>query len=72
MRTTLVLLAAAVLVGCASVLSSSDKNVLVEHGAADASGAVALAERECQKHGKRAMLDQMRCPYGCVSQFRCE
>lgn len=58
--------------GCASVLQSSDRNVLIEHGAGDTKSAVLLADEHCQKSGKRARLDQMNCPWGCVSQFRCE
>lgn len=40
--------------------------------AAMADTAVGVAEKECQKYGKHATLDQMRCPTTCISQFRCE
>lgn len=68
----LILLALITLAGCASVIQSTDRNVIVKHGYADAASAIPLADAECSKHGKRARLDQMNCPYTCLSQFRCE
>lgn len=58
--------------GCASVVQATDRNVIVKHGLSSGVDAVRLADAECQKHGKRAKLDVMNCPYACLSQFRCE
>lgn len=59
--------------GCAaSVVSTTPKNVIVEHRRQDGAQAVGIADAECQRHGRRAVLDVMSCPAKCISQFRCE
>ena len=58
MRALILVSVAALMAGCAAqVIDSNERMVMVNAGSADPTGAMKLAQAECQKHGRHARLN---------------
>ena len=58
MRALILVSMAALFAGCAAkVIDSNERMVMVNAGSADPTGAMKLAQAECQKHGRHARLN---------------
>ena len=68
---TAVLIAVLLLTGCASVVSSSDRTVVIQAGAAMSAKAQELADVECNKRNLHARLSMKPSPnqfvFDCVN-----
>jgi uncharacterized lipoprotein YajG len=67
----------ALLAGCSfapKLVQSTPTTVIVDHRhyPGDFTQALSLANQQCQKYNRSAVLDRQTCPGRCVTQFRCE
>ncbi len=67
----IVVLGVGVLGGCASVVHSDGRTVLIEHGTGASKQAIEQARAECARYGKSIEFLDMRCPGQCISNFAC-